>query len=384
MIMKRLTLLLMALAAAFSASAQSARLLPPQINKDNSVTLSCKAPDAKIVQVTGELSSGQATRDMVRDTNGIWTYTTSPLKSEMYYYLIKIDGVSVTDPVNSACIIDGGSHYSYVIVPGGVGDLYIPQHVPHGSIHKVWYTAEDLGYDRRMAIYTPPGYEQGKKKYPVLYLLHGAGGNEESWLTFGRTAQIMDNLLAQGKIKPMIVVMTSGSTKNQAAPGESPDGGLYTQISGSSYDTSYEVQFKNVLEYVESNYRVIKKKSGRAIAGLSMGGEQAFQTALNYPDTFDYVGIFSGVPRVREINGNELKVEIYENTLDKLDREFKNGLKLYYIAVGVDDSLYKNSKWLRETLDSKGYPYIYNESDGGHSWRNWRLYLTDYAQKLFN
>lgn len=373
----------MILAVAFSVSAQSSRAVPPQINKDNSVTITCKAPEARLVQVVGELSSGQATRDMVRDTNGVWSYTTSPLESEMYYYLLKIDGVSVTDPINSACILDGGSHYNYVIVPGGVGDLYIPQQVPHGSVHKVWYTSKGLGYDRRMAIYTPPGYEQSKKKYPVLYLLHGSGGNEESWLTFGRTAQIMDNLLAQGKIEPMIVVMTSGATKSQAAPGECPGDGLYSPVSGSSYDTSYEVQFQDVLDYVESSFRVIRKKSGRAIAGLSMGGEQAFQTALNYPDTFDYVGIFSGVPRVRDIKGNELKVEIYENTLAKLDKEFHNGLQLYYIAVGVNDSLYGNSKWLRETLDAKGYPYVYNESTGGHSWRNWRLYLIDFSQKLF-
>lgn len=381
--MKNLTLFLMALMLGIPAAAQNARALPPQINEDGSVTLTCKAPDAQMVQVVGELSSGQATKDMVRDSSGIWSYTTSPLESEMYYYLLKIDGVSVTDPVNSACIIDGGSHYSYVIVPGGVGDLYSPQQVPHGSVHKVWYTSKGLGYDRRMAIYTPPGYEQSKQKYPVLYLLHGSGGNEESWLTFGRTAQIMDNLLAQGRINPMIVVMTSGATKSQAAPGECPGDGLYSPVSGSSYDTSYEVQFQDVLDYVESSFRVIRKKSGRAIAGLSMGGEQAFQTALNYPDTFDYVGIFSGVPRVREIKGNELNVEIYRNTLEKIDREFRDGLKLYYIAVGVKDSLYGNSKWLRETLDAKGYPYVYNESEGGHSWRNWRLYLTDFSQKIF-
>lgn len=381
--MKKLTLCLIALALTFSAIAQNARALPPQINKDNSVTITCKAPDAKLVQVVGELSSGQSTKDMVRDTNGIWSYTTTPLESEMYYYLLKVDGASVIDPVNSACIVDGGSHYSYVIVPDGVGDLYVPQQVPHGSVHKVWYTSKGLGYDRRMSIYTPPGYEQSKKKYPVFYLLHGSGGNEESWLTFGRTAQIMDNLIAQGKIEPMIVVMTSGATKSQATPGECPGNGLYSPVSGSSYDTSYEVQFQDVLDYVESSFRVIKKKSARAIAGLSMGGEQAFQTALNYPDTFDYVGIFSGVPRVREIKGNELKVEIYQNTLEKLDKEFKNGLQLYYIAVGVNDSLYGNSKWLRETLDEKGYPYVYNESTGGHSWRNWRLYLIDFSQKLF-
>jgi len=381
--MKKLTLCLTILALALTASAQKPKAYPPQINKDNSVTLTCKAPDAQQVQVVGELTSGQATKEMVRDTNGIWSYTTTPLESEMYYYLLKVDGVSVTDPINSAAILDGGSHYSYVIVPGGVGDLYIPQQVPHGSVHKVWYTSKGLGYDRRMAIYTPPGYEQGKQKYPVLYLLHGSGGNEESWLTFGRTAQIMDNLLAQGKITPMIVVMTSGATKSQAAPGECPGDGLYSPVSGSSYDTSYEVQFQDVLDYVESSFRVIRKQSGRAIAGLSMGGEQAFQTALNYPKTFDYVGIFSGVPRVRKINGNELKVEIYENTLEKLDKEFQNGLQLYYIAVGEKDSLYGNSKWLRETLDAKGYPYVYNESTGGHSWRNWRLYLTDFAEKIF-
>lgn len=381
--MKKLAICSMILTLALSAAAQNVKIITPKINEDKSVTIMCKAPEASQIQVTGELTSGMKDKNMVKDGNGIWSLTTNPLESEMYYYLLNVDGVSVTDPNNSAAIIDGGSHYSFVIVPGGVGDLYTPRQVPHGTVHKVWYNAKSLGYDRRMAIYTPPGYEQGKQKYPVFYLLHGSGGNEESWLTFGRVAQIMDNLLSEGRITPMIVVMTSGATQSQGTPGECPGEGLYHPVSGSSYDTSYEVQFQDVINYVESSFRVIRKQSARAIAGLSMGGEQAFQTALNYPETFDYVGIFSGVPRVRKINGNELKVEIYENTLEKLDREFQNGLKLYYIAVGVDDSLYDCSEWLRGVLDEKGYPYEYNESAGGHSWRNWRLYLTDFAQKLF-
>ena len=359
------------------------QVLSPQVNADGTVTFMCKAPSASSVQVTGEAFPGG--RDMTKGEDGVWTFTSEPLESEMYYYKFKIDGASVLDPCACSVILDEKTLLGYFIVPGGTGDLYMPQNVPHGTVHKVWYDCPSLGKAkaRRMSIYTPPGYESSKVKFPVLYLLHGSGGNEDAWLSFGRTAQIMDNLIDQGKVTPMIVVMPSGATDNMSIPGEASDEGFYRPKSASSYDTTFEVQFADVLKYVDSNFRTIKKPSGRAITGLSMGGEQSFQTSLNYPKTFDYVGIFSGCVRVRKLSGNELNPEIYKDTEAKIDRLFANGPKLYYIAIGEKDFLYDMNVWLRGYLDSKGYKYVYNESSGGHSWRNWRLYLTDFAQMLF-
>lgn len=364
---------------AAGADAKAPSFISPEIHPDGTVTFRFYAPQAQSVKLTGEPGAA----DLVKGEDGVWTYTTpKPLDSELYFYRFNVDDAVVTDPRNCYILRDGGSSYSYFIVPGGRGDLYIPHDVPHGTVSKVWYQAEALGMPRRMSIYTPPGYEEGKGRYPVFYLLHGQGGDEEAWLVFGRAAQIFDNLLAQGRIKPMIVVMPSGTTPHQAIPGESGEG-MFRPDGKGAYDTSFEIQFCDILSYVDKHYRTIRKPGGRAIAGLSMGGEHAFQTSLNYPGTFDYVGLFSSCARVRTLNGNELRPSIYENTLEKLAVLFKNKPKLYYIAIGEKDSLYGMNVTLREILDEKGYPYIYKESAGGHSWRNWRVYVTDFAERLF-
>lgn len=368
-----------ALLLSSSISAAAPRYTSPEVNPDGTVTFRIYAPEAKVVMVTGE----PGTHELVKDEEGLWSYTTeAPLMSELYFYRFSVDGTSITDPRNCYTIRDGGTVYSYFVVPGGRGDLYIPQNVPHGTVSHVWYNAEALNMPRRMSIYTPAGYEEGKGKYPVFYLLHGQGGDEEAWLAFGRAAQILDNLIAQGRIKPMIVVMPSGTTPHQAVPGESGEG-MYVPDGAGAYNTSFEAQFKDILEYVDSHYRTIRKSSGRAIAGLSMGGEHAFQTSLNYPETFDYVGLFSSCARVRELNGKELFPEIYMNTVEKMEVLFKNKPQLYYIAIGDKDSLYDMNVRIRGILDSHNWPYTYLETSGGHSWRNWRIYLVDFAEKLF-
>lgn len=366
----------------------------PEINSDNSVTFRFYAPKAIKVQVTGDFLPPTPVEyngfkfdipgfaDLVEKEGGVWEFTSEPLESELYNYNFVVDGLSVKDPNNAYLQRDILSQMNYFIIGGGKADNYKVGDVPHGTVSRVWYHSDVLGKDRRMAVYTPAGYEAGKGRYPVLYLLHGMGGDEEAWLCTGRTAQIMDNLIAQGKAEPMIVVMTNGNTKHQAAPGESCEG-MYRPYNCGSFDTSFEYHFKDVLKYVDSHYRTVKKASGRAVAGLSMGGGHSFQLSLNYPKTFGYVGLFSAGISIHDDAGNLMEPSFYDDTYKKLDALFANNPKLYYIAIGETDFLYQQNADLRKYLDGKNYPYVYVESTGGHIWRNWRIYLVDFAQRLF-
>ncbi len=238
---------------------------------------------------------------------------------------------------------------------------------------RCWYDSPTLGKQRRMTVYTPAGYEQGKEKYPVLYLLHGAGGDEEAWMTLGRTSQIMDNLIAKGQCRPMIVVMTNGNPWQQAAPGESAAGMTQPAMKFDPSQKSFEEAFGDVISYVESNYRTIRKKEARAVAGLSMGGGHSFNISRMYPDKFDYVGLFSAAV------GGVKDADVAASLAAQRDK----GFKLYWIACGNTDFLYGANKDYMKYLDSIGFPYTYRESDGGHIWRNWRIYLSEFAPMLF-
>ena len=271
---------------------------------------------------------------------------------------------------------DVGSHMNYFVIPGERGDLYSAQNVKHGTVARVWGEVSD-GRERRMTIYTPADYEGSKRRYPVLYLLHGMGGDEEAWIATGRVAEIMDNLIASGKAEPMIVVMTNGCTKHVAAPGFSHEG-MWTPYMSGSMDGSFEAMFPSIAEWVDSNYRTIRKAQSRAIAGLSMGGFHSMQISKEYPEMFDYVGLFSAAI----FRGKE-GVATYENLEPKLERQFSGSLKLYWIAIGSEDFLYDENVKYRKLLDEKGYKYEYRESGDGHIWRNWRIYIAEFVQKLF-
>lgn len=384
-IMKRLILLsALLLGLSFSTFAQQAlwggqNIISPEIRPDNSVTFRYIAPKARTVQLTGDfLTNTSMCVDMV-EKDGIWEYTTEPLPSELYCYAFVVDGVSVRDPNNVYMIRDVASITNIFIIGNGQGDKYKVQDVPHGSVTRRWYNSPVLGFDRRITIYTPAGYEKGKEKYPVLYLLHGAGGDEEAWIVFGRTAQIMDNLIASGEVKPMIVVMTNGNPWQQGAPGETKEG-FYKpsfrmdRLSSTEPKGTFVEAFPDVISFVESNYRVIKKKSGRAIAGLSMGGYHSQSISMTYPNTFDYVGIFSA---------GGISDEGKDKAIALLEKQRDNGLKLYWIACGKTDFLYEGVTNYRKQLDEIHFPYIYRESEGGHIWRNWRIYLCEFTPMLF-
>lgn len=349
-----------------------------KVNPDRTVTFCVSAPKAVKVEVVGDFGSAS----LAEGEKGVWSCTTGPLESELYNFRFYVDDLPYNDPGNTYVQRDISNLMHYFIVPGNPGDLYSVGDVPHGTVSRVWYHSDVLGKDRRMAVYTPAGYEtSGNKRYPVLYLLHGMGGDEEAWLCTGRAAQIMDNLIAKGEAVPMIVVMTNGCTKHQAAPGESVEGNFRPYNSGSS-DTSFEAHFKDVISFVDGRYRTVRKSSSRAIAGLSMGGGHSYWISMNYPKTFDYVGLFSAAVRLRTAKDG-IAPEMYEDVDAKLDRLFANDPKLYYIAIGKDDFLFNENKAYKEKLDSKGYRYVYFESEGGHVWRNWRIYLADFARRLF-
>ena len=379
--MKRLFLILVLASMALTTSAQGGRNFArtefPKVNDDHSVTFVMNAKDAKWVTLIGDftLQDGKDQRhfEMQRNEHGVWSVTTPPLRSEIYSYNFVVDGVRVCDTGNMMRLRDGENHFSSVIVGGDRGDLYEVQDVPHGALHTVWYPSPTLEKDRRAVIYTPASYASGKGKYPVLYLLHGMSGDETAWAELGRTAQIMDNLIAQGKCKEMIVVMTNGNAWQQSAPTHSGGRAMQHYRNRQQGEPTFEESFGDVIKWVESNYRVIKKRQSRAIAGLSMGGGHSFNISRLYPKTFDYVALFSAA--VRGFND--------DNVQEGLKVQRDNGFKLYWIACGTDDFLYQLNCDYMKYLDSIKFPYTWRESDGGHTWRNWRIYLSELVPMLF-
>lgn len=363
------------------------QITSPQVNPDNSVTFRLLAPNAGEVRLIGDFIPSQGwmpgSEQMKKDEKGVWTFTTKPLNSDLYGYAFIVDGLRMMDPNNVHQIRDVATVTNIVIVGGGQGDLYSVKQVPHGTVIRTWYDSPSNQYvqKRRITVYTPPGYENGKKKYPVFYLLHGMGGDEEAWINLGRTAQILDNLIAAGKAQPMIVVMTNGNVVQEAAPGESSLG-LYKptmQLDG-TMDGQFESSFKDVIRFVENNFRVISKSHARAIAGLSMGGYHTLHISRCYPKTFDYIGLFSAAimpdERVKES-------PVYRDIEGTLKQQRDNGYDLYWIGIGKDDFLYRTNVEYRQLLDRIGMSYVYRESEGGHTWANWRLYLSEFVPLLF-
>jgi enterochelin esterase-like enzyme len=392
--MKRLTALTVALLIGVTMFAQqalwgTAPVVSPEIHDNNTVTFRFKAPKAVRVQLTGDFLPVQKNAkfeapgivDLKEGQEGVWEYTTpEPLKPELYSYSFIVDGLRMNDPANVYLIRDVSTLTNVFIIGGDRADFYKVNPVPHGTVSRIWYDSPALGLERRMAVYTPAGYETSGKRYPVLYLLHGMGGDEEAWISLGRTAQILDNLIAQGKAKPMIVVMPNGNASQEAAPGESSRGMVPpTMQLPKTMEGSYEQTFPEIVKFIDKNYRTIKSKSGRAIAGLSMGGFHSLHISKQYPDMFNYIGLFSAAI----MPNKEVSSPIYENMEGKLKVQFDKNPALYWIAIGKTDFLYKANEEYRKLLDEKGYKYTYYESDEGHIWKNWRIYLTEFVPMLF-
>jgi enterochelin esterase family protein len=321
--------------------------------------------------------------NLVKNDTGLWSVTLGPLSPEFYGYTFTVDGVKTLDPGNSRVRRDGVNYENILPVPGKESDLYKVKDVPHGILSKVWYPSPTLSLTRRMYVYTPAGYESSKAKYPVLYLLHGAGGDEDAWSTMGNACQIMDNLIAQGKAKPMIVVMTNGNANQAAAPNEEPENLKPDAMAGPgamAFGKFEESLVKDVIPYIEKSYRVAKDKDNRAIAGLSMGGMHTQNVTFGNPGMFSYIGVMSmGILDMKAfgIKAPEVDKDAQVESLRKA------GVKLYWIGCGVDDFLFKSVQDLRKLLDKHQFKYSYRESTGGHTWANWRIYLSELAPQLF-
>ncbi len=366
----------------------AARIVSPEILPDNKVTFRVYAKDAVKIIVSGEWQAGfNASEALVRNDTGLFSLTVGPLKPELYGYTFTVDGVRTIDQGNVQVRRDGSNYQSFFIVPGPESDLYFQKNdVAHGTVTKVWYKSVVLGFQRRVYVYTPAGYEGGTQKYPVFYLLHGAGGDEDAWTNMGRAAQIMDNLIAQGKAKPMIVVMTNGNANQAGAQNEVPPIASTGEQGMASYQRNAgkfeEHLVKDVVPFIEKNYRTLTGKDNRAIAGLSMGGAHTQTITNNNPGMFSYIGVYSmGIMNMGPQTQDAAKLE--QERITKLTALKNSGYKLYWIGVGKDDFVYKGVITLRENLDKVGLKYIYRESTGGHTWANWRIYLSEFAPMLF-
>lgn len=383
--MKRLIILASCCLIAMSSFAQQQlgqrpRVKSPIVNADGTVTFNLYAPSAQRVSVNGDFEEIHGKRlDMTKQENGVWTVTTEALNPELYSYSLSVDGQRYIDPGNSYVNRDISTLSNIFIVTKSADDkghLYSVNDVPHGTLSRVWYDSPTLGQQRRMTVYLPAAYD-GKKSFPVMYLLHGHGGDETAWGDLGRASQIMDNLIAEGKCVPMIVVMPNGNPTCNAAPGWWHEG-MYTPDGNAFRDrgakASMEESFMDIVNYIDSHYKTIAKRSGRAVTGLSMGGGHTFGISRMYPETFDYYGLQSAAARIPQ---DRAKFD------EQMARLFGSKPKLYWIAIGKEDFLIQGNTQLRQYLDSKGYPYEYYENNGGHIWRNWRIYLTMFAQKIF-
>lgn len=376
------TALCLAASSAFFAGAQEINWSRPHkqsivANPDSTLTVSFFAPEAKNVTLTGftpnqiQLSKGD---------DGNWSAEIPGVKPDLYTYSFIIDGVKTLDSGNTYILRDCNNVMNEIIVAGGNADMYVTKDVPHGTVSKVWYNSPALGKNRRMTVYTPAGYESSGQQYPVLYLLHGMGGDEEAWSDLGSAVQILDNLIASGKAEPMIVVMPNGNAEKTAAPGFSDEGLYFPEFDHSiSEKDKFEKAFPDIKNFVEKTFRTKPGKGNSAIAGLSMGGGHTWKISMLMPDAFDYVGIFSGAVGW---NGHGVD-EISENDAMLIQNQFANPPKLYWIGIGRDDFLYELNKGYRGFLDSKGYKYDYHESAGGHTWTNWRDYLILFASQIF-
>ncbi len=363
-----------------SAQQRTNPVISPEVKEDKSVVFRLYAPGAITVKVVGTFKDPIANIDLVKNDTGLFEVKTGPIASDMYVYTYLVDGVKMLDPANRVVVRDGGYIESRLMIPGGITDLIDVKDVPHGRVTAVWYPSPVTGMNRRMIVYTPPDYDKNKKKYPVLYLMHGGGGDEEAWISRGRANYILDNLIAAGKANPMIIVITNGIPSVAAAPGDRPLNTLLTSTGSPSAMTTgkfEESMIKDIVPFIEKNFRVIADPEHRALAGLSMGGYHTQKISNANPGFFSYLCVMSMGTFGNFGNYNK------EEHIAQIKALKESNPKLYYIGCGKTDFLFRGVTELRALYDEIGFKYTYRESEGGHSWNNWRLYLSEFAPMIF-
>jgi enterochelin esterase-like enzyme len=381
-----------------AAAARPTPLRSPEIHPDRTVTFRLLAPKASEVTLNGSWDNGTNLK-MTKDDAGIWSTTIGPLAPQLWGYWFMVDGVKALDPNNGETQRDGARYDNLLMISGPESEWWDFRDVPHGSVQAVWYPSPTLKLaSRRMMVYTPPGYETNSQKYPVLYLLHGGGGDEDAWLTMGRANIIMDNLIAARKAKPMIVVMPNGNAtqtvsqgfgygptparQSVQAPAPPPVQAEQAGRAGAPggrggapqpYAGSYpESLVKDVIPFVEQRFRVLATKDDRAIAGLSMGGGHTIAATNNNPGTFAYIGVFSSGPQVVD--------ETFQKQLEAVK---SGGVKFYWLGAGTTDMARERTVTLSELVKKDGFNTTYREIPGRHYWFLWRDFLVHYAQIAF-
>ena len=394
---------------------QAPAVTSPEVSADRQVTLRLYAPQAQNVRVSGgDIPKISTLGAMTKGANGVWAVTIGPLDAGAYRYNFSVDGVTVVDPRNGAVSESLSNVSSLVVVPGS--DYFDTKDVPHGAVATITYYSTALKKFRRMHVYTPPGYESGKEKYPVFYLLHGSGDNDDCWTSVGRANFILDNLIAMKKAKPMIVVMPASHTQNTTAGGRatapaSPDPNVAPPPDEFTQDFETDL-----MPYAENHYRIITDRAHRAIAGLSLGGSQTLNIVIPHLDKFSYIGVFSsgllgafgggrgGGRGATGASGAAVSVAAptaaatataappstsggaqweRQHAAELDNAAWKKGLKLVWFSTGRDDTLIATSRATVDLLNKHGYNATFHESTGAHTWLNWRNYLVEFTPQLF-
>jgi enterochelin esterase-like enzyme len=377
-----------------SFGAPAVQLASPQVLPDKRVTFRIHAPKASEVVLDGDwIPQGLGTGGpFQRDDRGVWSITVGPLPPDFYMYTLTVDGVPTIDPENRAIKQGVNPLKNILFVPGTEAEFEATLAVPHGDVRTVWYESPTLGSARSMRVYTPPDYDTGEKTYPVLYLIHGGGDDDRAWSTIGRAGFILDNLLVVRKAQPMIVVMPNGHVPRQGftlrltGADRTDPAVIMARIETISelHDTFVKDLLTTILPFVENRYRVRTDRESRAIAGLSMGGAETLRVAPSHLDLFSHIGVFSMGLQVGAHAGVHPDFE-ERNAAFFADPERTNSLlKLFWIAAGDNDAIVTDGpRRLSVTITRRGIRHTFNETSGGHTWINWRLYLRDFAQLLF-
>ena len=371
------------------------RIISPEVLPDNRGTFRLQAPNANEVVVNGNWPDGRGLK-MTKDANGLWSVTTAPVLPEIWTYTFSVDGVTMLDPGNMTVVRDTAPRTNSLFVPGPGTAVYQPAQVPHGTLSAVWYPSPVTKADRRMMVYTPPGYETSNAKFPVMYLFHGGSGHEETWTLMGVTNVVMDNLIAQGRVKPMIVVMPNANWNDAAVPGvpvppsaaPAGRGGRSAAAGvpaggGQNYDQAVDDIVNGEIPYIESHYRALTGRENRAITGLSMGGGIAINVGLKRLDMFAYVGEFSS-GMFGGVGGYEpFDIEKISPGFLKDPAATNKKLKALYFSCGTEDPRLPFQTKAAEELKSKGITLTFKSFAGAHEWRVWRNSLVDFAPMLF-
>lgn len=365
----KLLILLLFLVMGPTISAQQISITSPVVHSDGTITFRILAPNADSVKLaSSDIPGVMFGEDMSLQRNGVWEITTAKQVPGAYRYNFNVDGVAVIDPVNPYTSRSNSNTWSLVNVSGN--KWMDTNNVPHGAVSEVTYYSKSLGRFRGMHVYTPPGYEAGEGEFPVFYLLHGALDSDDSWSTVGRAGFILDNLIAEGKVKPMVVVMPDGHTERYTWGGH---------LNMNDFISDFNNDIK---PYVEKHYRIKKEREYTAMAGLSMGGAHTLGIAIPNLEEYAYIGVFSsGILGMNGPGAQDNYAADHQNILTNDD--LKGGLEMFWFATGEDDFLLETTRSTVELFKEYGFDVEYKETDGAHTWLVWRDYLIEFTQLLF-